>query len=172
MAMIKEGRYKAQILNWALQKTQSDKLGVVIALAVEEGLHTVYWTGYFTEKAIENTLKQLSYCGLKGDDFGKLALGAKGEYLDRNAEIEATVTIETSPDGKNYPKAQWLNLVGGVNFRNTLDEKDAAMLCAGLNLRGEWAAFVSKSGYKPKAAAPAPVAIQKEAEADLDSIPF
>lgn len=73
----------------------------------------VPWFGYFTSKTVDNTLKALRNCGMKGEDLYSL-WGADAQEL--NQQVTIVTELNTNPEnGKVHARVAWVNAPGGGN---------------------------------------------------------
>ncbi len=119
MSMIPEGKYLAHAITQSTSNGdllavfgRSSKKGtpqVTIAFELGEGTEhageTVYWTGYFSDKALANTMRALRNCGFVGDDLDT--------FNDQDAlsmkPVEIEIQHEDGNNGKTYVKVAWVN---------------------------------------------------------------
>lgn len=71
------------------------------------------WFGYFTTKTVDNTLKAMRVCGMKGEDLYSL-WGANAQEL--NQQVSIVTELNTNPEnGKTHARVAWVNSPGGGN---------------------------------------------------------
>lgn len=157
---IKAGKYMAKALQGAFGKSKeknTPQVGVEFAFNTPEGTReTIWWVGFFTEKAKEKALETLALIGFNGDDrFG-------ADSFDHNAEVEIVIELETY-EGKSRPRVTWVNEPGGRKFSDLpVTEVKSMLVGAGIDLKKEMAAIRAKKGIKndattgTKATGPAP----------------
>ena len=136
--MIKPGNYKARIGDYGIKATNAGAPSLVVrfdALVPGEGdsANPVYWRGYFSEKALPHTEKNLETLGFRGS-LPDLADGIKGGALNDRKEYEVAVIYETSEQtGKSYPVVRYINdLERGVMGK--VSKVEAVQLFAGISL--------------------------------------
>ncbi len=121
--MIDAGTYRAKAVSAALGNTSTGKeqLGIEFELMDVDGVagpHITYY-GYFTDAALEFTVKALRACGWKGTDLTDLA------GLTDN-EVSLVIAHEEY-EGKVTAKVQWVNAPGGLAMKSQLDPDAAKM---------------------------------------------
>jgi hypothetical protein len=122
---MKSGTYVARATDWDLGTTDNGKDYIGVFFKIEEGEflgETITWYGYFTEKTEQRTIESLRYCGWEGHDFTKL------EGLSRNPV--KIVIDEEEYEGKKRLKVQWVNRLGSMAIKNTMDDKKRAAFSA------------------------------------------
>jgi len=136
--MIKAGNYKARIGDYGVKATNAGAPSLVVrfdALVQGEGdtANPVYWRGYFSEKALPHTEKNLDTLGFRGQ-LVDLADGPKGGALNDRKEYEVVVVHEISEQtGKAFPIVRFINdLDRGVMGK--VSKVEAAQLFAGISL--------------------------------------
>lgn len=81
---------------------------VTVAFEILDGEHkdeTVYWTGYFTDGALKNTMKALRAIGFVGDDLD--TFNDQDPLTLKNVELD--VQDEPAQNGKTYTRVAWVN---------------------------------------------------------------
>lgn len=108
MLLLPAAKYTAQAVDGYLSHTKDGKEQIVVKFAVIGGQfdgQSVDWTGFFTEKTFDRTIKSLRYCGWQGDDIADLT------GIDRH-EVEIVVE-HNEYNEKLYPRVSWVNQIGG-----------------------------------------------------------
>jgi hypothetical protein len=136
--MIKAGNYKARIGDYGVKATNAGAPSLVVrfdALVPGEGelQNPVYWRGYFSEKALPHTEKNLETLGFQGQ-LVDLADGPSGRALNDEKVYEVVVIHEVSEQtGKSFPIVRFINdpdrgVIGKVS------KVEAMQLFAGITL--------------------------------------
>lgn len=134
-------------------KAKTGSLGIEIVFEFKEpsteGMETLNWVGWLSEKAISNTMDTLvNVLGFNGDD----SVDANGVLSNPNAldwrkELSIVVELEEY-NGKSYPKIKWVNNMGGSAYANIAPETIKGAIVAS----GFKAAFLAaKQQSKPAA---------------------
>ena len=159
MIDIDNGKYRGRALEWGLGLTGTGKEQIGILFEFLDRPETqMVWYGFFTDAALETTVKALRACGWQGDDPSEL--NDNGGGLDAN-EVTLVVEHETDQQGAWRPKIRWVNRAGGFGMKNQLAGSDAKAFGAGL--RGKILAL--DPGRKPQAQAAPP-------KRSSDNVPF
>ena len=107
-ANVPVGMWNARAISAALSYAKTGKEQVVVSFAILDGPgegQQIRWTGWFTDKTFERTIRSLRYCGWKGDDLSDLSTVG---------ELDCQVTVEhESYEGKSHAKVAWVNALGG-----------------------------------------------------------
>ncbi len=120
MPLIPEGKYIARPITQSTAQGEllavfgkSSKKGtpqVTVAFKLGEGTDhvgdTVYWTGYFTDGALKNTMRALRNCGFVGDDLDTFN---DQDPLTTMRSVELDISHEEGQNGKVYSRVQWVN---------------------------------------------------------------
>lgn len=115
--------------------SQKQTPGIQIMFRVTEGEYadeTVRFDGWFTEKTAERIIESLNYCGWTGDDLAQFSDGGL-HGLDTN-DVELVIEMEDYHGtdekylGKQFPKVQWINRLGGrgLNVKSAMTPDAAA----------------------------------------------
>lgn len=91
------GKHTAKLVDYGTKQV-GDKPVVELHFSVE-GQGTSKYTGYFTEKTIENTLKVLDVLGLKSANLELLADGPMSGLLNMNKSYTIVVNEQKNQDG-------------------------------------------------------------------------
>jgi len=116
--MIQAGTYSAKVSDWGYVETKAGVPGFHIYFDIE-GMGSVRWNGYLSEKGMENVFKTLATCGFTGGDLEKVADGKFGKALDTTKELQIVVEIEDY-NGKSYPRVKWVNEPRAARFDQAL----------------------------------------------------
>ena len=107
-ANVPVGTWNARASSAVLSYAKTGKEQVVVSFVILDGPgegQPIRWTGWFTEKTFERTIRSLRYCGWKGDDLSDLSTVG---------ESDCQVTVEhESYEGKSHAKVAWVNALGG-----------------------------------------------------------
>lgn len=144
-----KGTFKAIVKNHVLA-TSKDKgtPSVKFLLLCTEDVLTgekinqfqVYWDGYLTDKAADNTIETLTKCFDWGSDDLNVFNGT-GTYIDTEVVV---VCDEEQYNGKTMTKAKFMNPVGAVANVAPLDSGVARSLAE--SMKGRILAHRQKSG--------------------------
>lgn len=136
--MIKPGNYKARIGDYGVKATNAGAPSLVVRFDAfvpgeADTANPVYWRGYFSEKALPHTEKNLETLGFHGQ-LADLADGPKGRALNDRKEYEIVVIYEASEQtGKQFPVVRFINdLDRGVMGK--VSKVEAAQMFAGISL--------------------------------------
>jgi hypothetical protein len=174
---IPKGKYKARAKRgqWGLGTAGNGTPQVAVRfdlVAFEAG---ITWYGFFTDKAMETTLKALDACGWKGVDIKELDREDCG--LDAN-EVELVVEEERGQDGVVRSKVRWVNSGGGVALKNRMQGNDLDSFAAQMRKRimakdpARARAAASAAPAKPPAPRAPPAAPPPREPGSDDDIPF
>jgi len=128
--MIQPGKYEAKITDYGVKETKAGQPAVIIAFDVAG--NSVYWTGYFTERTMEQTKATLLMLGLKNGYLPGLALGLSGNALNATKSYSITVVHEADQDGKMWPRVRWVNDPTASNIKSAVSVEKAKQLFAGI----------------------------------------
>jgi hypothetical protein len=161
--MLPEGNYTARATDWGLSKTGTGKEQIEVIFEVTAGEHAtqrVRWRGFFTEKTFERTIESLRFCGWRGVDLAN---------VDNLNESEVQIVVEHEegqtdgqPNGKKYPRVQWVNRLSSVGLKEQLAPQEAQTFAQ--RMKSQILAFDAKNrapggstghGAKPAASRPA-----------------
>ena len=144
---------KATAIRFVSSKAGSVGIEVGFQIGLEGRLS---WTGWLTEKALEQTMKTLvEVLEFNGDEAtvvvpdGDMRQGmmANQDCINRVKDVQLVVENETY-EGKTFAKIKWVNNVGGGQFAGCSPE----IVKNQLSSIGFKAAFLSaKQGLPPKA---------------------
>jgi hypothetical protein len=149
------GSFKAKALSGDLGYAKSGTEQVAVQFEILEGPDTgraITWWGYFSDKAVDRTLKALMVAGWDGNDVAVLGgLGAN----------EVSIKIEDDVyNGETRQRVQWVNpLRNGPSAGGAMNDTDKASFAERMKGR----ALHLKSEQPSSASAPV---------ADDDDIPF
>lgn len=136
---------------WFFESGEKGTLGISLAcIVITEGDQNgkeISWTGWLTEKAVDNTIKALikAFPSWNGDLQGLL----KDEYSFE--EMTCDITAETEfYEGKARVKARWLNPVGGN--RKVVDSNKLSGLIKAINRKSMALAKTEKKAEPAKVA--------------------
>lgn len=150
---IKPGKYTARVVDYAFRTTKSGDPEPQVRfrwIDEENNVCEWNWRGSLKEgKAREITLKALGVCGFTGDDLSVIADGVSSAALDTSKDVSISVILEKGTDGKDYPKINWVNEVGGATFQETIDRGQAKLLLQGMNIKADLAAMKSTKKVQP-----------------------
>lgn len=112
---LSNGKYRAKAGDWALGESGNGKEQIAVEFELLDpdysGQH-ITWYGYFSDGALEFTVKALRTMGWQGDDLLHL-IG-----LDAN---EVVLVIENEEyQGKTYAKVKWVNAIGGLALKTPM----------------------------------------------------
>lgn len=120
-----EGRRRARAVEWALGRAGNGTEQIAILFRVcEPGPHegrVVTWRGYFTEQALETTVRALRALGWEGDDLSEL-----GDLAAREAEL--VIEQELDQDGVMRDRVRWVNGAVTLNVKERLGQAEARSL--------------------------------------------
>ncbi len=128
--MIEAGKHRARAVEWGVGEagTGTMQIGVVFELLDQEpGTYITYY-GYFTDGALEFTLKALRAMGWQGSDITELDNNGGG--LDQR-EVQIVVEHEEY-QGRIQTKVKWVNSLGGMAMANRVTGDKLASFAAGL----------------------------------------
>jgi hypothetical protein len=97
----------------------------------------IWWVGYLTEKAIENTIKTLAICGHNGDESFPAGCFS-------TEQVEIVIEMETY-EGKTTPRVRWVNQLGASKFSN-IQPDEAKKIATSVNLKAQVMAAKQKLG--------------------------
>lgn len=144
--MVAAGKYLAKIKSYGIGSTKDgkEKLDVLFVFKDEMGSEqTLWWSGYFSEKALPITAKALLTMGLKdGAKYNNLGEGPDSGLLEMDRDVEIDVKHEEF-NGKTTAKIAWVNRPGGNQF---MEKGMAATKLRGLNLGPALAAAKAEMG--------------------------
>lgn len=115
--LLPAGTYTGKIVNYAVTETKKGdaQIGITFAIEGATGPRNISWFGNFHENAREFTVKQVLYCGFKGNDLGTLIEGVAGNALRTDLDLALTVEHHTWEE-KTTARVAWINPVGGRGF--------------------------------------------------------
>lgn len=161
-ADIRPGRYVARAKGGQFTKSK-DKgtpcAAILCEFDIAEGkTEQLWWTGWLSPAAIENTCKTLATIGYD-DKKGMLPDGSIPEnFFEPGKEFEITVEeepyINKNGEEKKAIKIKWINPLGGGQF-GALEPQEVKNLMAGIDIRKEMMVARQKLGLKTSAPAPA-----------------
>lgn len=167
------GQYRARAVDCALGEASTGSEQVAVAFEIIEegdGLGSrITWYGYFTEKALEQTVRGLRAAGWKGTDVGELA-----SFETAGLTNEVVLVVEQEPDQQGVMRARvrWVNSIGSIAIKQRLDAVKTADLAK--RLKGAILA-IDNSAKLPKAKSPAAPASSRRPEPPPhtdDDMPF
>jgi hypothetical protein len=145
---IKAGKYLATAITIAFGESKEKKtpqVGIEFSFATDTGTETLWWVGYFSDKAKERSLDTLGIVGFNGD--------VDNIAFDKTKQVEVVVEMEEY-DNKLKPKIKWVNELGGQKFANVeVTQVKATMVALNVDLKKEMA---SRMKTAPQAKGPAP----------------
>ena len=150
--MLEAGTYRAHPMGALLgmSSTGKEQVGVELKLLDHPGV-TIGWIGFFTDAALEWTVKALRTCGWKGDDLTDLS--TVGDVEEVNIVVE-----HEEYEGKTYPRVKYINSTGGLAMKTQLTAVEAKTFAA--RMKGQIVALgggaSARPQAKPKPAAPRP----------------
>ena len=153
--MIQAGTHQAKATDARLGFANTGNEQVAVRFELTDTGERVTWYGYFSERAIDTTLRALRACGWKGDDLSDMStIGDE----DVELVVEHEVNLDT---GKTFPRVRWVTGISSprIKLKHAMDEQQRREFAE--RLRGKVAA---KSQLDPTAVAQ-PAA--KEAEDDF-----
>lgn len=159
---IKKGDYVGKPLAARFVKAKSGTIGLEVGFEFKnpatDGPERLAWTGWLSEKAIDNTMKTLvevlGFNGSKKCDKDGVLTDPKA--LNYGQDVKLVIDLEPNQDGtKHYPKIKFVNKLGGSAYASADVETVEADL-AGLNFDGAFAAAKSGGGSVAGEAAPEP----------------
>lgn len=167
--MIPAGTYRARAcapaeaqFGYTAKGTEQIAVALTLIGPPFEG-QVIYWFGYFTDKANEQTIKALRTCGWTGDDLNDLA------GLDAN-EVDLVIEEETDDQGRVRSRVRWINAPGGgkVKLQNTMTPEQRAAFAK--RMRGN----VKAADAAASSSAPRKAAVKADAVAHgaVDEVPF
>lgn len=139
--MLAAGTYKARAVQGVLGQAGNgtDQVGVEFELTDPEVAgQRIAWYGFFTEKALETTLRALRTCGWQGQDLSDLS------GIDAN-EVSLVVEHEEY-EGATRARVRWVNGAGGLAMKAPMQADQAKSFAA--RMRGAVAAFDQLNGAK------------------------
>jgi len=105
------------------------------------------WLGFFSDLAVERTLKSLRYCGFSGDDLHV--------FPSQRPDNEVDIVIEHEKyNDKVSAKVQWVNAPGGGSFKMANAFGDKELRSFGAMLKGKLKAVAPVKGKKAEREAP------------------
>ncbi len=143
--ILPKGKHRARARDWSIGEagTGTKQIGVDFDLLDRPG-ECQPWYGYFTEKALDSTMKALRAMGWTGYDLSELA--DRGGGLDTN-EVILVVDHESETDRSGQPmvddqgevlmraRTRWVNPVGWVAMKKTLEGGDLRSFAAEMKAR-------------------------------------
>lgn len=139
-----EGEHSAVPISWGVQEIKMPdgmKLKAVIQFQLLESSEKITWSDFFLKKdGTENkkTNAALKACGFKGP----LHTFVEDTALDRSTPVHIQISRETTQDGKEYFKVNWVN--SGIGGFDLLDTKTAVHKLKGLGLDASFTAPKAK----------------------------
>ncbi len=160
--LIAQGKYQGRAKEWKLGETSTGKEQVAVEFEFRAGeqVHNLLWFGFFTDAALETTLKALRACGWKGTDV--LELDTPQADLSAN---EVTLVVEHEVyEGVTRARIRWVNGSSGVGVVNALPAEKRANFAQRMK-----ASILAAEQGKPKASppTPAPGAAKPAASGDI-----
>lgn len=151
------GQYRARAVDCGLGEASTGSEQVAVAFEIVEegdglGSRIITWYGYFTEKALEQTVRGLRAAGWKGTDISELA---SFETAGLTNEVVLVIEQESDQQGVMRARVRWVNTVGSIAIKQRLDAVKTADLAK--RLKGAILAIDNSTKQpKPKStAAPA-----------------
>ncbi len=141
-ALIPVGEYPVKCINHRIGQagTKTEQIGV--RLQIVDGEYkgkSMLWYGFFTDKAIETTIKAMRALGFTGNELKDCSSMYMGTAM-------AVVEHETGEDGKTRSRVRWIN-GADVMMKEAYEGNDLAAFSA--RMRG---AFARMPGGAPAAA--------------------
>jgi hypothetical protein len=163
---VPSGRYDARPLRArSALSTQKQTPYFEVEFHIVEVDATLRWQGYLTDKTKARTLDAMALIDWNGDvDF-------KDGSINTGKDVSITVIREMGTDGKERPRVQWVNAIGGGSKFEGLEPTEAKSVFAQLNLKAEMAEARKRVGGGP-APKPALKNFAPGAEDDSDIMPF
>jgi len=128
--LLPKGKHRARAREWVIGEagTGTKQVGVDFDLLDRVG-ESQPWYGYFTEKALESTVKALRAMGWQGSDVSEL--DNHGGGLDANEVVlvveheqvvdeDGTGTVDDEGQPIMRARVRWVNSAGGVAMKNLL----------------------------------------------------
>lgn len=115
---IADGAYRAQVVEYEFGEASTGSEQIAVALDLYDGetkVGNLTWYGYFSDAAIDGTLKALQTMGWQSEDLRELD-AIKGKW------VQAVVEEEPDQEGVMRPRIRWINAEGGVRIKKRLDE--------------------------------------------------
>lgn len=142
------GQYEAKIVDYGAGETSKGTPRIFVKFEVVDGNplggEKIFWHGYLSAGAINNTLKALLVMGCTSPDLEPLKNGPESGLLDMDTPVSITVE-EEEYQGKITPKVKWVNALGGSKFRKDVTPQVASALSGAA---GAMAALMAKQGVK------------------------
>jgi hypothetical protein len=174
--ILEAGRYRARAREWSIwaASTGTMQIGVLFDLLDMPG-QRITWYGFFTDKALPDTVKALRTMGWQGSDPSEL--GDNGGGLDAN-EVSLVVEHEQDQQKKTRARVRWVNPSGGLGLKPPLAGND--LKAFGAQLRGKILALdpsraSQHAAARPQAPARPPAPPQRRPEpppVDDGDVPF
>lgn len=175
--MVSPGKYNAKATAIRFVKPK-DNIGIEVKFqfSTQEGLASMNWVGWITEKAMPNTLRTLvNVLEYNGDEetvsvpendprFGLLK---NQDCINRNKEVQLAIDHEPNQEGKMFARIKWVNELGGGQFAGASPE----IVKNDLNAVGFKAAFLAMKQGKQTEPSPAAKAFQAQMPLETD-VPF
>lgn len=163
------GRYRARAKEWGLGESSTGKEQVAVAFEFTDSEYIgqgLTWYGYFTESALDITVRALRTMGWSGTDLLELS------GLDTN-EVELVVENEEY-NGRTSAKVQFVNPIGGLALKTPMTPEKQKSFAAQMRERiAALDAFEGrKPAAKPKSTVKRPADPRPEPPPISDDIPF
>lgn len=157
------GTFTATVVSADFYYTKNGNEAVAIGLQIdndnpEVAGEVVSWRGFFTEKALKQTIKSLRTIGWEGNDLST---------IDKTIGHRVSVVVEMEEfEGKQYPRVQWINPLGGMSINNAMGASEKKAFAA--RMKGAIMAF-GDSTTTPTTTQSAP---NDESDYSSDDLPF
>lgn len=156
--LIPEADYKVKCVAHKFGRAGTGTEQIGVKLQITEGNHKgqyLTWYGFFTEAAIDTTIKSLRALGLRGDDLRNCSSMYEGEAI-------AVVQHEVDRDNNKRARVRWIN-GADVAMNDVMNERELGAFAS--RMRGSMARFPSSQAAPannapanaPPSRGPAPV---------------
>lgn len=149
---LEAGYYTGKIVAYGMKETQKGDVAPTVGFLVKtpDGkVQKLFWQGTLTsDKAADIALKALIVCGLQRyEDLDALADGPDSGVLDMEKDIDLTVELNVTDDGKSYPRVSWINEAGGKKGgdQKMITREAASTRLAMLNLGNKFGLLKQKA---------------------------
>lgn len=187
---IREGEYVAKPLGMRLIKSQTGKTAIEVAFNMKfpleqnkENVEKMYWQGWLSPAAIENTMKTLvEVLEFSGDQ----TLDADGIFCAENVitknDIKLVIELEArTKDGAQVfdqqnnpiydPKVKWVNRIGGSAYVGVAPQTAQSEFAA-VNFKSHFLAAKQKVGQNANNPAPAPAPAPNQQQQQQQAAPL
>ena len=148
--LIKPGYYDATLTDWKLDfigQNQTPAVVLYLAISTDDGVETLNYKGFLTEKAKARTVADLVMLGLTDTDLVRFAQGKEANALTAGKHVRVKVAHETY-NGKIYERIKGIYEPRSQSQRNF----DAIARAGNIKIAGEVrAAKAEVKSVQPKA---------------------